>query len=165
MLAICWPTAARMEQLAMVVTLLSRPAAMALAKRASSASTARSAWSLVQAKQMECSDDACEIMTTLTPASRTHEKMLDAVPGTPTMPVPSTLISVTFSMVANPFTSALEGERAPTAAAARCSARSGRYSAMRVPGAERLKKLRMAMGMLYFMAGSVVRGCSTLAPK
>jgi hypothetical protein len=33
------------------------------------------------------------------------------------------------------------------------------------PGAVRLKKFLMAMGMLYFMAGSVVRGCSTLAPK
>lgn len=33
------------------------------------------------------------------------------------------------------------------------------------PGEARLKKLRMVMGMWYFMAGSVVRGCSTLAPK
>jgi hypothetical protein len=33
------------------------------------------------------------------------------------------------------------------------------------PGAARLKKFLMAMGMLYFIAGSVVRGCSTLAPK
>ena len=33
------------------------------------------------------------------------------------------------------------------------------------PGLEREKKLRMVMGMSYFMAGIVVRGCSTLAPK
>ena len=34
-----------------------------------------------------------------------------------------------------------------------------------VPEADLLKKLRMVMGMLYFMAGMVVRGWSTLAPK
>lgn len=36
---------------------------------------------------------------------------------------------------------------------------------MKSPGADKLKKLRMLMGMLYFMAGRVVRGWSTFAPK
>ena len=78
---------------------------MASRKRASSAATALGACSALTAKQMECSLLAWLIMITLTPASRTVPKMLLAVPGTPTMPVPSTLISVTFSIVANPFTS------------------------------------------------------------
>jgi len=34
-----------------------------------------------------------------------------------------------------------------------------------IPDADLLKKLRMVMGMLYFIAGMVVRGWSTLAPK
>ena len=37
-------------------------------------------------------------------ASRIAEKMLEAVPGTPTIPVPSTFTSATSSMVANPLT-------------------------------------------------------------
>ena len=131
---------------------------MASRKRASSAATALGACSALTAKQMECSLLAWLIMITLTPASRTVPKMLLAVPGTPTMPVPSTLISVTFSMVAKPFTSWLAAGR--TVLPGTCT-----VSAMRVPGAARLKKLRIWIGMPNFIAGSVVRGCSTLAPK
>lgn len=40
------------------------------------------------AKQTLCSELAWEIMITFTPASRTVLKMVLAVPGTPTMPVP-----------------------------------------------------------------------------
>ena len=42
---------------------------------------------------------------------------------------------------------------------------ANRKQVMGSPGADRLKKLRMLMGMLYFMAGRVVRGWSTFAPK
>ena len=41
----------------------------------------------------------------------------------------------------------------------------GKNSGMPSPGLSRLKKLRMVMGMLYFIAGIVVLGWSTLAPK
>ncbi len=40
------------------------------------------------AKQTECSEEAWEIMLTFTSASRMVEKMVLAVPGTPTIPVP-----------------------------------------------------------------------------
>ena len=49
------------------------------------------AWSpsaALTAKQMDCSDEAWLIMMTLMLASRTVLKMLLAMPGTPTMPVP-----------------------------------------------------------------------------
>jgi len=60
-------------------------------------------------------------MITLTPASRTVPKMADAMPGTPTIPVPSTLMRHTSSIVAKPFTVALprytseSAARSPTA--------------------------------------------------
>ena len=52
--------------------------------------TACSASEALTAKHTECSEDAWLIMMTFTPASRTVLKMVDAVPGTPTMPVPCT---------------------------------------------------------------------------
>ena len=54
------------------------------------------------AKQIECSLEACEINTTLHPASLTVWNTALAVPGTPTIPVPSTLIKQTSSIVARP---------------------------------------------------------------
>ena len=54
------------------------------------------------AKQIECSLEACEIITTLHPASLTVWNTALAVPGTPTIPVPSTLIKQTSSIVARP---------------------------------------------------------------
>ena len=81
-----------------------------------------------------------------------------AMPGTPTMPVPSTLIIETSSMVAKPLTNCLPMVR--TAGPSMTPSLQ-----MVVPVASRLKKLRILMGVLYCMAGCVVRGCSTLAPK
>ena len=66
--------------------------------------TARSPSFCFTAKQTECSEDAWLIMTTLQLASRMVPKMAAAVPCTPTIPVPSTLISATLSIVAKPFT-------------------------------------------------------------
>lgn len=51
-----------------------------------------------------CSEDAWEIMMVLTFASLMAPKMEAAVPGTPIIPAPSTLMSATFGIVANPFT-------------------------------------------------------------
>ena len=66
-----WPTAARMAHSSTASTALIRPAAMAFSKRLLSALTAAAASWERTAKQMECSEDACEIMTTLHPASFT----------------------------------------------------------------------------------------------
>jgi len=61
-----------------------------VAHRSERLSTAASASDDFTAKHTECSEDAWLIMMTLTPASRTVEKIVLAVPCTPTMPVPCT---------------------------------------------------------------------------
>ena len=78
------PTAASTAQSLITSTAEMRPAAIASAKRALSAPTALSASSPLTAKQMECSEEAWEIITTLQAASRTVVKMAEATPGTPT---------------------------------------------------------------------------------
>mmetsp|Transcript_23921 Transcript_23921/g.74814 ORF Transcript_23921/g.74814 Transcript_23921/m.74814 type:complete len:215 (+) Transcript_23921:1327-1971(+) len=152
------PTAARMLHPEIFSTLAMPPLASASAKRSLMAATAWSSSAERTAKQIECSEEACEIMTTLTPASRTAEKMPLAVPGTPTMPVPSTEMSVMLSMVAKPLTR-------PSRLSLGSLFSSSLASVMSVPGEESSKKLRMQIGILNFIAGSVVRGWSTLAPK
>lgn len=69
-------------------TLLTRPALIDSAKRLLRARTAAWPSACLTAKQMDCSLDAWLIMMMLMLASRTVEKMVLAMPGTPTMPVP-----------------------------------------------------------------------------
>ena len=114
-------------------------------------------------------------MTTLQVASRTVVKMAEAVPGTPTMPVPSTEMRQTLSMVAKPLTMPspreagrllrVRREEGGLAGGTSFLSPSSTCAAITVPGAARLKKLRMAMGTPARMAGWVVRGWSTDAPK
>ena len=66
-----FPTAARIAHERTVEISLIRPAAIAFSKRALSAFTAWSHSGDRTAKQMECSELACEIITTLHPASLT----------------------------------------------------------------------------------------------
>mmetsp|Transcript_23836 Transcript_23836/g.39968 ORF Transcript_23836/g.39968 Transcript_23836/m.39968 type:complete len:207 (-) Transcript_23836:1194-1814(-) len=156
---IACPTAARMHWPGISRTSWMRPERSSRLKWLLSASTAVFAWWLFTAKQIECSEDACEIITTFTCASFIAWKTLDAVPGTPTMPVPSTLIMETSSIVAKPFTVRV---RKPLAFV--FAVQVSRV-VMDVPGFEILKKLRITTGMFFFIAGMVHWGCSTLAPK
>ena len=94
---------------------------------------------------------------TLIPASRILEKIRLAVPGTPTIPVPSMLMIEQLSMVAKPFTRALIEYLTPDS--------TGGLGPMVVPGWSSWKKFRRLTGMECFIAGMVDRGCSTLAPK
>ena len=133
------PTAASTAQSSTVEISLMRPAAMAFSKRADSARLAASASCERTAKQMECSEDAWLIITTLHPACFTVSNTALAVPGTPTIPVPSTLIKHTSSMVARPvmkFTSPLEVSTDGTQPS---SSDTTQASLMDVPGAAWLK--------------------------
>jgi hypothetical protein len=56
------------------------------------------------AKQIECSELACEMSTTEIPCSRSAPNRRCAVPGTPIIPAPSTLISASASMLVIPLT-------------------------------------------------------------
>mmetsp|Transcript_6798 Transcript_6798/g.10622 ORF Transcript_6798/g.10622 Transcript_6798/m.10622 type:complete len:305 (-) Transcript_6798:991-1905(-) len=109
------------------------------------------------AKQMECSDDDWAIRMTLMPTSFREPNTLCAHPGTPIMPVPSTLISAAPSIAEKPLT-AMAGVMGPLEVA---------YGLLQilVPGQLELKVLRMYMGIFLAMAGIIVWGWITLAPK
>ena len=58
-----------------------------------SAATARGASVSGTVKQIECSDDACEIIDTETPVAASAPKVRAATPGTPSIPFPCTVTS------------------------------------------------------------------------
>ena len=113
------------------------------------------AWASMVAKVMECSDDAWEINTTFTPKFSSVENMRLATPGTPMSPDPSTFKRAMSSMEENPQT---------------------HFSVsvfvvdsfhMRDPRNFGLKVFRIMIGIggLLEMAGCIVLGWITLAPK
>src|SRR5690606_31863161 len=102
------------------------------------------------AKQIECSDEACEIKMTDTPTSRSAPKSRCATPGTPIIPVPSTLSRAMCSTDEKPLTGCRRGSESgltlPDA------------GPTTVPGADGLKLLRIRIGMPFSEAGSIVPG-------
>ena len=98
------PTAARMLHEATRSTRWMCPSRISGSKARRDVVRASSACASGTAKQMECSELACEMSTTLTPTSRSAPKSRCATPGTPIIPVPSTLTRAMPSMVENPLT-------------------------------------------------------------
>ncbi len=98
---------------------------------------------------MLCSDEAWEIISTLAPCAATAAKVRAAMPGTPIIPRPATVTSASPRMTVSALT-------VPPFPA---------WATTRVPGKAGLKVLRTLIGMPRSMAGSIVLGCSTLAPK
>jgi hypothetical protein len=101
-------------------------------------------------KQIDCSDEDCEISDTLVPCWYSAAKVRAAIPGTPSMPLPVTVSSA-----------------CPPAAE---SALTGYFSSVRraeisVPGAVGSANGRTNTGMFRPATGMSARGCSTLAPK
>ena len=100
------------------------------------------------AKQIDCSDDDCEISDTLIPSRCSASNVRAAMPGTPSMPLPPTVISA-WPRAAD---SALTGYLS-----------SVRRAEISVPGprvAERPHEDRDCRPA----TGISARGCSTLAP-
>ena len=114
------------------------------------ASTARAASALRTLKQIVCSDDACEIRTTLTPFDASVPNTRPATPGTPTMPGPRSVSSARSPTDVIPFASF------PSSTALR---------EISVPGASGLNVFLMRIGMRFATAGAIVAECSTFAPK
>ncbi len=100
-------------------------------------------------QQIECSDEPWEIITTDTPACLRAAKARSAVPGTPSIPAPSMLRMASPVKVVTPFTGV---------ATSVCAQ-------MRVPGCAGLKVERAMMAMSRAMAGAMVCGWITFAPK
>ena len=105
-------------------------------------SRARSAAAAGTAKQIECSELPCEIITTEMPSSRSAPNSRCAVPGTPIMPVPSRLSSAIASTVASPFTANADDD-------VRMNARAREL---------RPEVLRMKIGSPRSTAGAIVLG-------
>jgi acyl CoA:acetate/3-ketoacid CoA transferase alpha subunit len=89
--AIPWPMIDMTATLGSVTIRSIAPRASSGAKRSSSAATNACASSLGTTSETVCSDDACEIMATLTEAASLASKIRRATPGIPAMPRPSTV--------------------------------------------------------------------------
>ena len=122
----------------------SEPNALSTAATAAPASASR------VTKQMLCSLDAWEIMTTLTPASARAEKRRPATPSRPINPLPSRLTRATSSMVEMPRTAL---PPFPASWVITVPASSGR------------KVLRTTTGIPRSEAGCSECGCTISAPK
>ncbi len=83
------------------------------------------------------------------PSSRSAPNRRCAVPGTPIMPAPSTLIMAMFSIEVMPLTGSLELG----------------WAQISEPGLSGAKVLRIQIGMPRPTAGAMVCGWMTLAPK
>ena len=101
-------------------------------------------------KQIVCSDEACEISTTLTPLPASVPNTRPATPGTPTIPGPRSVSNASSPTDVIPFASF------PSSTALR---------AISVPGAAGLKVFLIRIGMRFATAGAMLAECSTLAPK
>ncbi len=132
-----------------VSTLWICPSASSRVNAARTMRSARSACAAGIAQQMECSELPCEIRITEMPSSRSAPNSRCAVPGTPIMPAPSMFTSAMSSMVVMPFTSS-------------CEVGAAQISVQGLAGA---KVLRIQIGMARPMAGAMVCGWITLAPK
>ena len=105
---------------------------------------------LLMAKQMVCSEEACEIRMTLTLWVARALNRRSEVPGTPTMFIPrreKRAISST--------------ELIPLATPSQFSERSE----INVPGADGFRVFLMRIGMFLATAGAIVAEWSTFAPK
>jgi len=100
-------------------------------------------------KQIECSDDACEISETDICRSCSAWKVRAAMPGTPSIPLPVTVTSACPPAAV----SALTGNRA-----------GATRSDTSVPGESGSANGRTYTGMRRPATGIRARGCSTLAP-
>ncbi len=100
-------------------------------------------------KQIECSDDACEMSETEMPRPCSAAKVRAAMPGTPSMPLPATVSSAWPPAAV----SALTGLR-PALTRSETS----------VPGEVSSANGRTKTGMRRPATGISARGCSTLAP-
>ena len=114
-------------------------------------STARSVSALSTAKQMVCSEDACEMRMTFTRREARVRNKRSAMPGTPTIPAPRSVSSERSPIDVMPF--------------ARPSPSALRLEEMSVPGAAGLKVFLIKMGMRLATAGAMVAEWSTFAPK
>mmetsp|Transcript_40077 Transcript_40077/g.62708 ORF Transcript_40077/g.62708 Transcript_40077/m.62708 type:complete len:227 (-) Transcript_40077:4-684(-) len=146
------PTMATMLHGCSTSTLEMYPCLISRWKVSSTWSLASFASAAEQTKQMLCSEEAWAMRLTLMERSCRAANSLDATPGTPTMPVPSTLMVATLSTVLKPQT-------------VRFSAAKGEGGPMRVPRAPGLNELRIQSGISAFTAGTIVLGWITLAPK
>ena len=143
------PTTARMLQSRVTSTRWICPCRISLSKASRTTAAARSASAWASAKQIECSELPCEISATEMPCSRSAPNSRWAVPGTPIMPVPSTLISAIRSMLVIPLTGCADAGSAQ----------------MSVPGFSGANVLRIQIGMPWLTAGAMVCGWITFAPK
>ena len=99
-------------------------------------------------KQIECSDEACEIIDTETPVDASAPKVRAATPGTPIIPFPCTVTSACLRIA----DSARTGD--PPA---------GRPGTIVVPADSGLANGRMRR-IVPSCSGTSVRGWSTFAP-
>ena len=105
--------------------------------------------STIATTAMLCSLLLWLIISTLAVWRATAPKVRAAMPGTPIIPRPATVIICISLMAVMAFTP---------------SGRLGVDSTMRVPGWVGLKVLSTRTGIFFSMAGVTVLGCSTLAP-
>ena len=93
------PTAAMMEHGAFTSTLEIRCCSSSIRNSSSMTILAACACGAVVAKVMECSEEACDISTTLTPTRSKVPNKRFATPGTPIKPEPSTLTMAILSIL------------------------------------------------------------------
>ena len=115
-----------------------------------SACTTPSALSVGMTKQIDCSDEACEIISTLVAARATAVNVRPAIPGTPTIPRPAIVIMLRSVIIVTAFT-------------VPCVFVASRT--MRVPGRSGWKVFFTHSGISRSITGRMVRGWRTFAPK
>ena len=130
---------------------------MASANALRTASRPRSACAAVTTQQIECSLEPCEIIVTDTPAACSAANMRSAVPGTPIRPAPLSSSTAMLRTTLRPLSGESLADGWPWLDAL--------SAAMRVPGAVGLRELRIRIGSPACIAGAIVCGCSTFAPK
>ncbi len=112
-------------------------------------SRARRAAGSGTAKQIDCSDDDCEMSETLIPWRCRASKVRAAMPGTPSMPLPATVTSACPEAAESAFTGYLSRVR---------------RLEISVPAAVGSANGRTNTGMGRPETGMSARGCRTLAP-
>ena len=143
------PTAASTLMPVVNCTRCTWPTVISCANACSSALRARSDSCCLTTQQIECSDEPCEIITTDTCAVRSAANTRSAVPGTPIRPVPSRFSTARSGLSVSPLIGPL----------------TALLAVMRVPGCSGWNVLRMMIGKPRSIAGDMVCGCTTFAPK
>jgi hypothetical protein len=100
-------------------------------------------------KQIDCSDEDCDINDTLIPSRCSASNVRAAIPGTPSMPLPPTVISAWPAAADSALTGYLS---------------SVRRAEISVPGASGWANGRTNTGSGRPATGISARGCSTFAP-